>query len=495
MARFWSAEERHQLTKFDTLGLAEPILRAISNEGYTAPTPIQAKVIPAMLKGNDILGIAQTGTGKTASFVLPILNKISEQGSLPAPKACGALILTPTRELATQIAENIKIYGKQLRPTVAIIVGGVNPRPQIRALSFGVDIVVATPGRLLDHLQAGAISLKTTDTIVLDEADQMLDLGFVPAIKKVMARLPSKRQTILMSATMPIAIRNLSKSFMTKPVEISVAAVSKPIERISQSVIHLTKAEKSAVLRQIVSGPDVSRTIIFTRTKRGADKVNLQLHKAGYSSSAIHGNKSQGQRDNALRAFKSGKSPILVATDIAARGIDIDDVSHVINYDLPNIAEAYVHRIGRTARAGRKGVAISFCDPSEKDYLRDIEKLIGNKLERQVTEIATYDPVKLDGPIKLEIDAEKTETANKSRPPRRRNSNNNSNRNNNSNNKNGGQNRKAEGGKSNGTGGANAAAGKNRRPGAGGPSKPAGNGNWNKRKPTQQRRRQKAATA
>ncbi|MGH1351084.1 MAG: DEAD/DEAH box helicase [Methyloligellaceae bacterium] len=463
------------MTRFDTLGLAEPILRAISSEGYSTPTPIQAQVIPAMIKGKDILGIAQTGTGKTASFVLPILNKISTEGKLPEPKSCGALILTPTRELASQIAENIKIYGRQVRPSVAIVVGGVSPRPQIKALSFGVDIVVATPGRLLDHLQTGAVSLKNTHTIVLDEADQMLDLGFVPAIKKIMSRLPSKKQTILMSATMPIAIRNLSKGFMHKPVEISVAAVSKPVERIKQSVIHLTKAEKGAVLRQILSDPKVSRAIIFTRTKRGADKVNLQLYKAGFSSSAIHGNKSQGQRDNALKAFKSGKSPILVATDIAARGIDIDDVSHVLNYDLPNIAEAYVHRIGRTARAGREGIAISFCDPSEKAYLRDIEKLIGNKLELQVPEESSYDPVKLDPPIKLDMEKPKAET--KSRPPRRRNKN-------------------TQGRKTEGAGAGSGSANGKRTAGSSKPN--SSNNNRNRKRPAQkpnQRRRQRAATA
>lgn len=334
-----------------------------------------------MLDRHDVLGIAQTGTGKTASFVLPLLQRVIERRSGPQPKRCGALILVPTRELAQQIANNIRIYGQYISVSVAVVVGGVKPRPQVRALARGIDIVVATPGRLLDHMDAGAINLDRTTSVILDEADQMLDLGFVPAIRKIMSRLPKERQSVLMSATMPAPIRKLAADFQTRPQEISVAAVSRPIERISQSVRHVSTAGKRAALTEILSGAKDLRAIVFTRTKRGADKVCRHLEAAGMAAEAIHGNKSQPKRERTLAAFRAGRISILVATDIAARGIDIDDVSHVINYELPNVAEAYVHRIGRTARAGRSGIAVTLCDPQERSLLRDIEKLIGNKLE------------------------------------------------------------------------------------------------------------------
>ena len=381
--------KRDYLKQFKDLGLAEFLLQAVSTEGYTNPTPIQTEVIPVMLAERDIIGIAQTGTGKTASFVLPILDQIARQDSKPPAKACGALILTPTRELAQQIAENVRLYGKFMQVSVAVVVGGVKPGPQIRALASGADIVVATPGRLLDHMNTGAIRLDRATRIVLDEADQMLDLGFMPAIRKIMSKLPKERQTVLMSATMPPQIRALTRDFQTNPAEIAVAAVSRPIERITQSVRHTSTASKRDVLTDILSDAGRRmRAIVFTRTKRGADKVSRHLESVGLSAAAIHGNKSQSQRERTLASFRAGRTSILVATDIAARGIDIDDVSHVINFELPNVAEAYVHRIGRTARAGRTGIAISLCDPAERGLLRAIERLIGNRLERSAGSVA-----------------------------------------------------------------------------------------------------------
>ena len=368
------------MTNFSDLGLSAPILKAVASEGYTTPTPIQTKGIPAILSGADILGLAQTGTGKTASFVLPLLHRISENRNRPAPKTCGALILAPTRELASQIADNIRAYGQKVRHSATVVVGGARPVPQIRALARGMDIVVATPGRLLDHMSTGAVSLDQTTTIVLDEADHMFDLGFLPSIRRIMAALPRERQTILLSATMPQQIRALANDFLSDPVETAVAPAAKPIDRIAQRVLLLEKEAKRQALVDVLKDPDMDRAIVFTRTKHGADKVAKHLEKAGLSASAIHGNKSQGQRQRTLDAFRGGRTPILVATDIAARGIDVDGVSHVVNFELPNVPESYVHRIGRTARAGRSGVAVSFCDMSERPYLRDIEKLIGRTL-------------------------------------------------------------------------------------------------------------------
>lgn len=369
------------LKQFSDLGLAEPILRAVTAEGYTNPTPIQADVIPAMGTGRDIVGIAQTGTGKTASFVLPLLNKLVHGAAgRPEARRAHALILVPTRELAAQVADAIRTYGRHIRPVTALVVGGAKPGPQIRALAAGADIIVATPGRLEDHMRSGAVKLDRTRTIVLDEADQMLDLGFMPAIRRIMAKLPSGRQTVLMSATMPQQIRSLAQDFLDNPAEIAVAPASRPIERIDQRVVHISAGDKRQALTQLLGGADVERAIVFTRTKRGADKVSEHLEKAGLSTAAIHGNKSQGQRDRALGLFRNGRIRILVATDIAARGIDVDDVSHVVNFELPNVAEAYVHRIGRTARAGKSGIAVSFCDPAERGLLRDIERLIGLSL-------------------------------------------------------------------------------------------------------------------
>ncbi|MCF3933404.1 DEAD/DEAH box helicase [Acuticoccus sp. M5D2P5] len=367
------------MRQFSELGLAEPILRALSDEGYTNPTPIQAEVIPAMCAGQDILGTAQTGTGKTAAFVLPILDTLARERGRPQPKTCRALILAPTRELASQIADNVKAYGRHMRLSFGVVVGGVKPGPQIRTLSRGVDILIATPGRLEDHMGSGALSLAATKTVVLDEADQMLDLGFFPAIRRIFRSLPREHQTALLSATMPKEIRGLANDLLTNPAEIAVAPVSRPIEAIDQSVRHVDQSAKRDALLEILKAPDLSSAIVFTRTKRGADKVAKQIEAAGHEAAAIHGNKSQGQRQRALDSFRAGRVMVLVATDIAARGIDIDGVSHVVNYELPNVPEAYVHRIGRTARAGRSGVAISLCDPSERGLLKDIEKLIGRR--------------------------------------------------------------------------------------------------------------------
>lgn len=369
------------LITFDDLGLAEPLLKAISAEGYTNPTPIQSKAIPVLLSGQDVTGIAQTGTGKTAAFVLPLLHRILVQKQKSAPRRCSALILSPTRELAAQIADNITSYARFTEISVALVVGGVRPAGQIKALKDGLDIVVATPGRLLDHMNNKALLLGDTHFVTLDEADQMLDMGFLPDIRRILQKLPKERQTALFSATMPSQIRTLTNEFQSNPLEIKVAVESRPIERIDQSVRHVEKSDKRRILTEILSHDDVGRAVVFTRTKRGADRVCKHLKSFSLLASVIHGNKSQGQRDRAIAEFRSGKSPILVATDIAARGIDVDDVSHVVNFELPNVPEAYVHRIGRTARAGRSGIAISLCDDSEKGLLRDIEKLIGNKLQ------------------------------------------------------------------------------------------------------------------
>lgn len=365
---------------FNDLGLAEPIIKAVSAEGYKTPTQIQVQAIPPFMQGQDIIGIAQTGTGKTASFVLPLLHQITERKRRCMPRMCNALILSPTRELASQIVGNIKNYSTFTKIKAALIVGGVSPKSQIQALNAGADIVVATPGRLLDHINSGAIMLFKTNTLVIDEADQMLDLGFLPDIKRIVEKLPENRQTALLSATMPSQIRKLADDLLTKPAEIEVAAVSKPIERIAQSVRHVLKTDKRRILTEILSDKAVERTVVFTRTKRGADRVCKHLVASNLNAASIHGDKSQGQRDRAMDTFRSGEISILVATDVAARGIDIDDISHVVNFEMPNVPEAYVHRIGRTARAGRSGIAISLCDPSEKALLKEIEKLIGNRL-------------------------------------------------------------------------------------------------------------------
>lgn len=390
--------EGRVLTQFSDLGLANPVQRAVTEAGYETPTPIQAQAIPALLDNSDLVGIAQTGTGKTAAFVLPLLTKLNAQQKEPVgPRSCKALILAPTRELAAQINDSIRTYSKYLGLRHAVIVGGVKPRPQIKQLEPGVDILVATPGRLLDHVGTGALRLDKVKTIVLDEADQMMDLGFLPAIRQVMAKLRKNRQTLLFSATMPKQIRALADDFLTDPVEVSVTPQSTPVERIAQEVILLERAEKRHTLRDVLGDKTVDRAIVFARTKRGSDRVVQNLEKDGLKAVAIHGNKSQNQRERALEAFKSGKVKIMVATDIAARGIDIGGVSHVVNYDLPNVPEVYVHRIGRTARAGADGIAIALVEPDERTLLRDIEKLIGRFLTAEGADLHIPKPVKKPG--------------------------------------------------------------------------------------------------
>jgi ATP-dependent RNA helicase RhlE len=363
------------LTKFSELGLAAPILKALENEGYDTPTAIQAQAIPAALAGRDVLGIAQTGTGKTAAFALPILHRLAADRRPALRKGCRALILSPTRELATQIADSFHTYGRHLGITVAVVLGGVGHRPQAQRLLRGVDVLVATPGRLLDHLGEGNVALAGTEVLVLDEADQMLDLGFLPGIRRIVSHLTAKRQSLFFSATMPREIGKLAEDLLCDPARISVTPVATPVERIAQRVIHIEAQHKLAVLVDLLGDTDMSRALVFTRTKRGADRVARHLDTAGIRVAAIHGNKSQPQRRHALEDFRSAKVRVLVATDIAARGIDIDGVTHVVNYELPDVPESYVHRIGRTARAGADGIAISLCGADERIQLRDIERL------------------------------------------------------------------------------------------------------------------------
>ena len=369
------------MTKFTDLGLAAPILQALAAKGYETPTPIQVQAIPPVLEGRDLCGIAQTGTGKTAAFALPSLHRLSAEPKIRKPKSCRMLVLAPTRELASQIAESFVQYGKSLRLSVLTIFGGVPIPRQIRAMQAGVDIVVATPGRLLDLIDQHAMTLRDVEILVLDEADQMLDLGFIHALKRIHRLLPSKRQTLFFSATMPKTIAELNDAFLSNAVKVSVAPPSTTAERVDQRVIFVNGAEKQALLTLKLKSEPVDRALVFTRTKHGADRVVKNLVAAGIGANAIHGNKSQPQRERALAEFRSGQSPILVATDIAARGIDVGGVSHVFNFELPNVAEQYVHRIGRTARAGREGIAISFVsDGDERNYLRQIEKLTRVKL-------------------------------------------------------------------------------------------------------------------
>ena len=363
------------MTTFADLGLAETLLRALRTQNYTIPTPIQAQAIPILLQGGDLLGIAQTGTGKTAAFALPILQQLQANRVFCAPRCARVLVLAPTRELAVQIAESFTNYGKYMGASVACIVGGVSFGPQIKAMSRGVDVLVATPGRLLDHMQNGYVRLEQTSFVVLDEADHMLDLGFVLPVRKIMSKVPEARQTLLFSATMPKEIASLADEFLNKPQRVSVAPVATTAERVSQQVVMVDAGAKATLLAQMLASPDFSRTIVFTRTKRGADRVSKTLDQAGVSSVAIHGNKSQGQRQAALDAFKTGRARVMVATDIAARGIDVSGVSHVINFELPDVPESYVHRIGRTARAGKEGQAISLVENAERPLLRQIERL------------------------------------------------------------------------------------------------------------------------
>ncbi|MFT3988424.1 DEAD/DEAH box helicase [Aestuariivirga sp.] len=364
------------MTTFAELNLIDPLLKALASEGYEAPTPIQARAIPELLAGRDLLGIAQTGTGKTAAFALPILQRLSADGKRAAKGTCRALILSPTRELAAQIGDSFKAYGRNLKISRAVVFGGVSLGKQIDILRGGIDVLVATPGRLVDLIERRAVTLANVEIFVLDEVDQMLDLGFIHAIRKITGMLPKERQNLFFSATMPKEIAGLAAGLLTDPVRVEVAPVATTAERVNQSVIHVEPANKAKLLSELLKNNNMTRTLIFTRTKHGADKVMKHLSNAGFSAAAIHGNKSQNNRERALAGFKNGKILALVATDIAARGIDVDAVSHVVNYDLPFVPESYVHRIGRTARAGAEGTAIAFCTPEERPLLRDIERTI-----------------------------------------------------------------------------------------------------------------------
>jgi superfamily II DNA/RNA helicase len=364
------------LTSFADLGLAEPLTRALADEGYAAPTPIQSHTIPQVLAARDVLGIAQTGTGKTAAFALPILHRLAETRRRPHPRTCRVLVLSPTRELSAQIVDSFQAYGRYLRPSVALAIGGVNIKPQMRALAPGVEVLVATPGRLMDLMQNRAVALDQVEYFVLDEADRMLDMGFIHDIRRIVGKLPAARQTLFFSATMPKEIAELANAMLRDPVRVAVTPSASTVERIEQRIIHVDRAGKAALLAEVLRAEPIDRVLVFTRTKHGADKVVRALAKSGLDAAAIHGNKSQGQRERVLAAFRTGSVRTLIATDIAARGIDVEGISHVVNYDLPNIPESYVHRIGRTARAGADGIAISFCDAEERPFLRDIEKLI-----------------------------------------------------------------------------------------------------------------------
>ena len=362
--------------EFQSLNIIEPILQALQEEGYTTPTPIQAEAIPIILQGTDLLGCAQTGTGKTAAFAIPILQLLSENKVYDKKRKIRSLIVTPTRELAIQIGECFNAYGRHTGLTNTVIFGGVNQNPQTSALIRGVDIVIATPGRLLDLLNQGFLSLRHVEILVLDEADRMLDMGFIHDVKKLIKLIPAKRQSLFFSATMPDSIRVLAGTILTNPEEVAVTPVSTTAETIQQELYYVEMTDKKDLMIHILQDKKIATALVFTRTKHGADKVQRLLSKANIKTEAIHGNKSQNARQNALRNFKERTTRVLVATDIAARGIDIDDLNLVINYEIPNIPETYVHRIGRTGRAGLNGKAISFCDVEELEYLRDIQKLI-----------------------------------------------------------------------------------------------------------------------
>jgi ATP-dependent RNA helicase RhlE len=361
---------------FASLNLSAPIQRALADKAYTHPSPIQAKAIPPLLEGRDLIGVAQTGTGKTAAFSLPMLHRLSTHPLPRVPRQPRALVLTPTRELAVQISENIALYGRHLQLRHTLVFGGVGEVPQIRALAAGVDIVVATPGRLLDLMEQRHISLERVEIFVLDEADRMLDMGFAPAVKRVLAKLPSRRQSLLFSATMPGEIRSLANAFLRDPLHVEVSPVSSTAERIDQRVCLVQRNDKHRLLVQLLQTESKGLALVFTRTKHGANKLAKNLCRDGLGADAIHGNKSQSARQRALEDFRTGQLRVLVATDIAARGIDVKGIDLVVNFDIPNEPESYVHRIGRTARAGAEGLAISLCDETERGFLRDIQRLI-----------------------------------------------------------------------------------------------------------------------
>jgi ATP-dependent RNA helicase RhlE len=373
------------ISSFESLGLVETLVRSVHAEGYTDPTPIQLAAVPHVLAGRDLLGCAQTGTGKTAAFALPILQRLAAAPPRrDRSRPLRALVLSPTRELAAQIGESFSRYGRHTGLTQTVIFGGVGQDAQARTLHRGVDILVATPGRLLDLMSQGLVGLASIEVFVLDEADRMLDMGFLPDVRRVVAALPRKRQTLFFSATMPEAIQSLADGMLIDPVRVAVTPIASTAERIEQSVYMVERGNKRALLEHLLQSANIERALVFTRTKHGANRVAEQLMRASIQAEAIHGNKSQNARTRALDHFKTGTTRVLVATDIAARGIDIDGISHVINYELPNIPESYVHRIGRTARAGASGIALSFCDSEERAFLRDIEKLIRAQVPRVV---------------------------------------------------------------------------------------------------------------
>lgn len=384
--------ERPNVTSFKDLGVSAPILKALDAEGYTSPTPIQAQAVPIVLKGRDLIGLAQTGTGKTAAFALPVLDRLMINRKHAGERSCRTLVLAPTRELAAQIGDSFRAYGRFLGLSTAVVFGGASMFKQKQALFRGVDILVATPGRLLDHVSQRTVRLDKVEILVLDEADHMMDMGFIHDLRRIATLVPKQRQTLFFSATMPPPIAELAGQFLTNPERVAVAPVSSTAERVDQSVIHVDHSKKQDLLHALLRDPRFTRALVFARTKHGADRVVRKLQAAGFDADAIHGNKSQGQRTRALADFKKGATRILVATEIAARGIDVDDVSDVINFDLPNVPEQYVHRIGRTARAGAEGRAISFCAPDERAYLKDIEKLTRQSIAVVETDFSLATP-------------------------------------------------------------------------------------------------------
>ncbi len=365
---------------FDMLGLAPTLLDRLSEAGLDTPTPIQAKAIPPALEGRDVMGLAQTGTGKTVAFGLPLLDALIAEGGRPAPKTARALVLAPTRELANQIADNLRPLAGGARLGITVVTGGVSINRQIGRLERGVDLLIATPGRLIDLMDRGSVDLGQTRFLVLDEADQMLDMGFIHALRKIAPKLRPERQTLLFSATMSKDMNEMAQTFLSDAIRVEAAPPGKPADKVDQEVRFLPKEEKTSHLAELLGDHVGERALIFVRTKHGADRLMKQLDRAGHPGAALHGNRSQNQRDRALKAFREGEIKVLVATDVAARGIDIPEVEYVYNYDLPNVSESYVHRIGRTARAGRSGKAVALCQPDELAYLRDIEKLLGRTL-------------------------------------------------------------------------------------------------------------------
>ena len=415
------------MSNFESLGLTSEILSAIKQKGYTTPTPIQLQAIPTILEGKDLLGVAQTGTGKTAAFSLPILNLLQTDKKKVVKGKSRVLILTPTRELATQIEQNINGYSSNFKVKSKVIFGGVGHRPQIQAIAKGLDIIIATPGRLLDLINDGYLSFDFLDLLVLDEADRMLDMGFIKDIKKILAILPKEKQTLLFSATMPREISNLASGLLKDPIRVEVTPESTTVDKIKQSIHTVPKTHKPLLLKTILKDRSIRSALVFTRTKHGANRVVKHLENAKIPSAAIHGNKSQRARENALNNFRQEKIRVLVATDIAARGIDVDHVGHVINYDLPNDPESYVHRIGRTGRAGREGIALSFCDDSELSNLRSIEKLIKikipkeDKIELDLTSLNAGSNQRLRNPNQSKKTQKKNPISRRRRPQNRKN--------------------------------------------------------------------------